>query len=235
MGEKTVLGTRFPSGHGEDEGLRLLKLLARHPSTVRQLSRKLCQRLVRDDPPDGCVDAAVAAWERTDGDIREVLCAIVRTPDFWSPGVVGSKMKTPLEFVISAARAVEADPDSTARLANAVPRLGQPLYLQAAPTGYPERQEDWANSGALLGRMNFAVALAAGKQPGALVDLDDVVPRLTDHEALVDAVGERLMGGGMSAATRLVILRHIADLPNPDLARAMAVGLALGSPDFQRQ
>jgi uncharacterized protein (DUF1800 family) len=159
----------------------------------------------------------------------------VRAPDFWAAGAVRSKVKTPLEFVVSAARAVRADPDASARLADAVGRLGQPLYLQPSPAGYPERQEDWVNSGALLGRMNFAVALAAGRQPGATVDLDAIVPARSDHAALVAAVDESILGGAMSANTRRVILEQIADLPGAERARALAVGLALGSPEFQRQ
>jgi uncharacterized protein (DUF1800 family) len=234
-GEKTVLGVRFPAGHGEDEGLRLLEMLARHPATIRHVCRKLCARFVSDDPPDGCVDLAVAAWERSDGDVREVLRAIARAPEFWSAAARGSKVKTPLEFVVSAARAVRADPDATPGLANAAARLGQPLYMQPSPAGYPERQEEWVNSGALLGRMNFAVALAAGRQPGAAVDLDAVVPADGDSGALVDAVNDRVLGGAMTANTRRVILEEIADLPDGRDARALAVGLALGSPEFQKQ
>src|SRR5207244_11016474 len=107
----------------EDEGRRLLALLAREPATLHHVCRQLCERFVADDPPDGCVDAAVAAWQRSDGDLREVLRAIVRTPDFWSPRALGAKVKTPLEFVASAARALGAVPDSTARLAQAVALL----------------------------------------------------------------------------------------------------------------
>ncbi|HEY6193610.1 MAG TPA: DUF1800 domain-containing protein [Candidatus Eisenbacteria bacterium] len=234
-GEKLVLGERFPAGHGLDEGLRLLAMLARHPATARHVCRKLCARFVADDPPDGCVDAAVAAWERSDGDVREVLRAIARTPEFWSARALRTKVKTPLEFVASAARAVGAVPDTTARLADAVGRLGEPLYLQPSPAGYPERQEAWANSGALLGRMNFALALAAGRVPGTTVDLDDGVPADGDREQLVEAIDERILGGAMSASTRHVILEEIAGEADARRARALAVGLALGSPEFQRQ
>jgi len=234
-GEKTVLGVRFPAGHGEDEGVRLLEMLARHPATIRHVCRKLCARFVSDDPPDGCVDLAVVAWERSDGDLREVLRAIARAPEFWSAAARDSKVKTPLEFVVSAARAVRADPDATPGLANAAARLGQPLYMQPSPAGYPERQEEWVNSGALLGRMNFAVALAAGRQPGAAVDLDLVVPADADSDALVEAVNDRVLAGAMTANTRRVILREIAELRDARGARALAVGLALGSPEFQRQ
>ena len=168
-GEKTVLGVRFPAGHDMDEGLRLLGLLASHHATMHHVSHKLCARFVADDPPDGCVDAAVDAWHHSDGDIREVLRAIFRSPDFWAPQTRRAKVKTPLEFLVSAVRATGAVPDTTARLALVVARLGQPLFLQPAPTGYGEIQDDWVNAGALLNRMNVAVALAAGRLPGAAV------------------------------------------------------------------
>src|SRR5207245_4462081 len=144
------------------------------------LSRRLCQRFVNDDPPDGCVDDAVTAWKRSDGDIREVLRAIFRSPDFWAPENVRAKIKTPLEFVVSAARAVGGDPDTTPRLAQVVARLGEPLFLHVAPDGYPEREDAWVNSGALLDRMNAAVALAAGRLPGVAVSLDSIVPATPD-------------------------------------------------------
>jgi uncharacterized protein (DUF1800 family) len=234
-GEKTVLGTSFPAGRGLDEGERLLGLLASHPSTMHFVSAKLCARFVSDVPPDGCTDDAVRAWKRTNGDTREVVRAIVRSPDFWAGAVIGAKIKTPLEFVVSAVRAVGGVPDTTPRLAGAVARLGQPLYLQTAPTGYPESQEDWVNSGALLNRMNFAVALAANRLPGVQVDLDAVLPATSDHAALIDAVDRLILGGGMSAQTRRVIREQLAEVRDPSQARALAVGLALGGPEFQRQ
>lgn len=234
-GAKTVLGMSFPAGQGEEEGERLLRALAAHPATRHHVSAKLCARLVADNPPDGCVDDAVRAWQRSGGEIREVVRAIVRSPDFWAPAVVGAKVKTPLEFLVSAVRAVGGVPDETPRLSGAVTRLGQPIYLKAEPTGYPETQEDWVNSGALLARMNLAVALAAGRLPGVAVDLDRVVPATGDHGALLDAIDRQVFGGRLSARTRTVILEQLAGLRDPQAARALAVGLALGGPDFQRQ
>jgi len=233
-GEKQVLGVSIREG-GMDEGIRLLKLLANEHATMHHVSRKLCARFVSDDPPDGCVDAAVDAWHRTNGDIRAVLRAIFTSPDFWAPQALRAKVKTPLEFVVSAVRAAGAEPDSTLRLAQVVARLGQPLYLQPAPTGYPETQAQWVNSGALLGRMNAAVALAAGRLPGASVDLDEVVPATENYEALVDAVNARILAGTMSPHTRSVILEQLADVKDPMQARMLAIGLALGGPEFQRQ
>src|SRR5438067_1267885 len=233
-GEKQVLGVRFPAGHGMDEGIRLLKLLANHPATMHHVSRKLCQRFVNDDPPDGCVDDAVAAWKRSSGDMREVLRAIFHGPDFWAAENMRAKVKTPLEFVVSAARAVAAEPDTSPRLAQVVARLGEPLYLHVAPDGYPEREAAWVNSGALLDRMNAAVALAAGKLQGVTVVLDSIAA-VGDAEQVISVVNEKILGGTMSENTKQVLRRQLADISDPTQARALAVGLAIGGPEFQRQ
>src|SRR5881394_3361494 len=225
-GDKQVLGVEFERGHGMDEGIRLLRLLANHPATMHHVSRQLCQRFVNDDPPDGCVDDAVAAWQRTHGDIREVLRAIFHGPDFWAAANVRAKVKTPLEFVVSAARAVAADPDTTPRLAQMVARLGEPLYLHVAPDGYPEREAAWVNSGALLDRMNAAVALASGKLPGMTVVLDSIVSA-GDPDQLIGAVNEKILSGTMSENTKQVLRRELAGIGDPAQARALAVGLAI--------
>src|SRR5438128_8074418 len=233
-GEKQVLSVRFEGRRDMDEGIRLLKLLANHPATMHHVSRKLCQRFVNDDPPDGCVDDAVAAWKRSSGDMREVLRAIFHGPDFWAVQNVRAKVKTPLEFVVSAARAVAAEPDTSPRLAQVVARLGEPLYLHVAPDGYPEREAAWVNSGALLDRMNAAVALAAGKLPGVTVVLDSIVSA-GDPDQLIGAVNEKILSGTMSENTKQVLRRELAGVGDPAQARALAVGLAIGGPEFQRQ
>src|SRR5438309_9908223 len=225
QGDKVVLGQEFESG-GEADGVRLLKFLASQHATMHRVSAKLCARFGADEPLDGCVDAAVAAWQKTHGDIRAVLRAIFTSPDFWAPQVVRAKVKTPFEFVVSAVRAAGIEPDSTPRLAQLVGRLGEPLYQQPAPTGYAETEAHWVNSGALLARMNAALMLA--KQCSS-------IPTVPDHSQLVEALDQKLLGGTMSAHTKSVILEQLADINDPEQARTLAVGLALGGPDFQRQ
>ncbi len=83
--------------------------------------------------------------------------------------------------------------------------------------------------------MNFAMALASGRLPGVSVNLDPVVPAIADHEALVGTVDRVILSGRMSDRTRQVILEQIADLSDPVSARAVAVGLAIGGPEFQKQ
>jgi uncharacterized protein (DUF1800 family) len=233
-GEKTVLGVRFPAGHGRDEGIQLLRMLARNPATMLHVTTQLCQRLVSDDPPAGAIEAGVSAWKRSDGSIREVVRAIVMSPEFWATAGARSKFKTPLEFVVSSVRAVAGSVGAEPGPARAVARLGQPLYLQPVPTGYQETEAAWANSSALFERMNVAVAIAAGRLPGVTVDLDPVVPVTNDVGELLDRVDRGLLCGLMSERTQSVIRREVAGLPPPQ-ARSLAVGLSLGGPDFQLQ
>jgi len=215
--EKTVLGYRFPPGKNQDEGERLLTMLANHPATMHHVSGKLCTRFVSDTPAPGC------------------LRAIFSAPDFWAAAHRGTKVKTPLEFTVSAVRSVGATPRDGPGMSRVVAKLGQPLYLEAAPTGYPETQEYWVNSGALLNRMNVAMALASNKLPGITVDLDAVVPASDDIDALIDAVDDRILAGQMTQRTREVIRRELEDVADPADRRMLAVGLAIGGPEFQRQ
>ena len=231
---KTVLGVTY-APEGKKEGLALLAALAHHPSTMRHVSAKLCARFVADAPPDGCVDAGVHAWERTDGDIREIVRAILQSPDFWAQRYRGTKTKTPLEFVASAVRAVGGAPDTTLALAQLVSRLGQPLYLQSAPTGYPEREEAWVSSSALLQRFNAAIALAAGRAPGVAHDGAALLPVTGHPDSLTAAANRLVLHGAAGPATLATIAREVAAVPDATTARALALGLVLGSPEFQRQ
>jgi uncharacterized protein (DUF1800 family) len=233
-GEKTVLGVHFPRGHGQDEGVKLLRMLARHPATMLHVTTQLCRRLVGDDPPAATVEAGVAAWKHTNGSIREVVRAIVATPEFWSAARARSKFKTPLEFVASSVRAVDGTVSTDPGPAHAIARLGEPLYQQPVPTGYAESGAAWTNSAALFERMNLAIALAAGKMPGVTVDLDPLVPVSKDPDELIDRVDRTLLSGVMSPHAKEVIRKQVTGLPPPQ-ARALAVGLGLGGPDFQLQ
>jgi uncharacterized protein (DUF1800 family) len=168
-GEKTVLGVTIPAGGGIEDGLKVLDIVARHPSTAKFVSRKLAQRFVADNPPDSLVERMAKTFTRTDGDLRAVMKTMLDSKEFWSEGAFRSKMKSPLEMVASAVRAVNGDVDFAFALVNQVAQLGQPLYRKQEPTGYSNSSQEWLNSAGLLARMNFAVELANGRVPGVKV------------------------------------------------------------------
>ncbi|MFI5119507.1 MAG: DUF1800 family protein [Thermoanaerobaculia bacterium] len=171
-GEKRVLGTTIPAGGGRADGEIVLDLLVRHPSTARTIATKLCRRFVSDDPPPALVARVAEVFRRAEGDLPSVYAAIFSSPELWSDDSFKSKTKTPLELVASAVRAVggSVDPAQATPLSQHVSRMGQPLYRCQPPTGFPDVADAWVNAGALLNRLNFAAALAAGRIPGVSGD-----------------------------------------------------------------
>ncbi len=232
-GEKKALGKTFAPA-GEQEGLALLTLLAAHPSTARHLSTKLCARFVADQPPASCVKVAEAAYKKSKGEIAVVLRAIFQSPSFWAPKHRNNKLKTPLEFLVSAVRALGGHPDGSPKLAQHLGSLGQPLLMLPIPTGYPEEEAAWASSQGILQRMNIATLMATGSLPGATLALDTVVPEQTSAQDLAKVVGARILGQVESSKTVGLIAEQVKNT-RPKDARTMALALALGGPDFQRQ
>ncbi|MFD0749564.1 DUF1800 domain-containing protein [Mucilaginibacter calamicampi] len=169
--EKIVLGKKFDEGGGYQEGVELLELLAHHPSTAKFITRKLAIRFVNDDPAQSLLDKMAKTFTQTNGNIRQVLIAMVSSPDFWSAKALRQKTKSPFELVISSARALNARIDQPVQLYNWANKMGQRMYAYQAPTGFPDRSQYWINSGALLNRMNFGLAMATGRVPGVKVNL----------------------------------------------------------------
>jgi uncharacterized protein (DUF1800 family) len=163
---KTVLGQTIPAGGGIEDGERVLDILARHPSTARNIAFKLAQRFVSDTPPPSLVDRAARVFQSADGDLREVVRTIVTSTEFFDPAVRLAKVKTPFEFVVSALRATSADVRTSQAINRALQEMGMPLYMCQPPTGYDDTAATWVSSGALVTRINFAVALTRGQLRG---------------------------------------------------------------------
>jgi len=231
-GDKLVLGKRF-SADGEQEGRRLLAMLARHPATARHLATKLCARFVSDSPSPGCVERVTRAYRESDGRISALLRAVVDGPEFWRSR--GTKVKSALEFVASALRTLDGRPNGELGLAGTLRELGQPLLMEPVPVGYPEAAEDWASSGPLLGRMNFALALASERAKGVDLELDRVLPVAEQREEMLRRVAALVLPSQGSPQTLTAIRTHLADVEDAHQARKLALALALASPDFQRQ
>jgi uncharacterized protein (DUF1800 family) len=241
-GEKTVLGRRLPAGRGVQDGEDVLDIVARHPSTARFIATKLARRFVSDTPPAALVERAAATFARTDGDIRETVRTIVTSPEFFSQAAYRAKVKSPFELVVSAARALGAEADTTPRTAQLVARLGQPIFGHQDPNGWPETGAPWMNAGAILNRINFGLSVAANRLPGARLGTWPVAQRLrgAPREQQVDGVVAALLGGTVSPDTRAVLVSGENPLlpadQRPTLgAFAQIVGLALGAPEFQRR
>jgi uncharacterized protein (DUF1800 family) len=222
-GEKKVLGQTIPAGGGIEDGERVLDLVSNHPSTARHIAFKLAQRFVSDTPPSNVVDRAAATFQRTKGDLRAVVRTIVTSPEFFAADTYRAKVKTPFEFVSSTLRATDADVQSAIGVVRSLQGLGMPPYLCQPPTGYEETAETWVSSGALVNRMNFALAVAGGQLRGIQI------PGLAEGgtERVRDRMVRDALGGDVSQATLATIVKATS--------AEQTIALAIGSPEFQRQ
>jgi uncharacterized protein (DUF1800 family) len=241
-GPKFVLGHRIKF-KGEAEGMEVLHMLATSPQTAHFLAVKLAERFVCDDPPPALVDRMAKTFLKKKGDIREVLSTLFHSPEFWDESAYRAKMKTPLEFVVSAVRASGADVEDAMPLARQIANMGMPLYGAQPPTGYSMKAETWVSSSALLNRMNFALALASGKIRGAKVDVAQLAgtsPPPYDPALALSTMEAKLLADSVSKQTHDSIVAQMQGQNNgsakakpPDAS--MIAGLLLGSPEFQRR
>jgi uncharacterized protein (DUF1800 family) len=225
QGPKLVLGRKIDRG-GERDGDEVLDILAKHPSTAKFIATKLVHKFVSDEPPTGLIDRAAKTFRDTDGDLREVMRTILTSPEFFSPETSRAKVKTPFEFVASALRATGAQVEDGQALVNNLRQMGMPLYGAQPPTGYVDHAETWVNTGALLNRMNFALALVNNRVRGVTVDLARLTG-VTDIDTTRQALVTNMLANEMSDATRATIQQGTEP--------AQVAALTLGSPEFQRR
>jgi uncharacterized protein (DUF1800 family) len=246
---KIVLGKKLHAG-GMKDGEQVIELLAKNPSTAKFISTKLARRFVSDNPPPALVARMAETFKSSDGDIRAVMHTMIYSPEFWTRDAYRAKIKTPFEFVASTVRALGADVDTPMPLVQWVGRIGQPLYQCQPPTGYSDRAEAWVNTGALLNRLNFSLALAGNKVRGSRADIaallgtDSAPDSKTDSKQVLDRAVQLFLGG-QAAPTTVETLQKRLDDPQVVQAKlddpvrhvdlAMVTGLVLGAPEFQRR
>ncbi len=270
-GEKTVLGHDIPANGGIQDGERVLDILVAQPACAQFISRELCQRFVSDNPPAALVDRIAAVFTQTGGDLRAVTEAILTSPEFMSPVNYGNKIKSPLEFAVSAIRAsgatlIAQPPESNRKryfarestallgrgqagdrmgqlkqqpLAWHLLEMGQPLFQCTPPTGYSEVSTTWVSPGALIERLNFALALTQQQMSDVRFDPKNVLGGvdLDNPDAVLAQSVATLLPDNISDSTRAVLKKDT--LPDPTESKTVnpskLIALLIGSPEFQRK
>ncbi len=241
---KRVLGRKIHAG-GIRDGQQALDLLARDPHTAHHIALQFAQHFVSDGPPGALVDRLALAFRKSGGDLREVARAMIYSPEFWSRSAYRAKIKTPFELVVSATRALGADVDTALPLVNWITRIGQPLYQCLPPTGYSDKASAWVNAGALLNRLNFALALASNRVTGSQVQIAPLLgaeAQADPYQALERAVN-LFLAGQISASSRSTLESQSADPKISQIRSGEATqvnlgtitGLVLGTPEFQQR
>jgi len=229
---KTVLGQKVDDG-GVKDGLKVIDILVKHPSTAKFIARKLSVKFVSDNPSEALVGRVAGAFQKSGGDIKTTLKALFADKEFFAPENYRAKIKTPLELAVSSIRTLGADTNSSPGLLAMLNKLGEVPYGYQAPTGYPDTAEDWVNTGALLERLNFAVAIASNRIPGTTVNLKGFEgvskPKILDR-----AIAE-ILEGEISDGTRATLLKQI-EQPLPEVKAGSEVGEADAEmPNMQQQ
>jgi uncharacterized protein (DUF1800 family) len=261
-GKKLVLGHKIKE-NGYKEGLQLLHLLATSPATAHFISQELAIAFVSDNPPAALVNRMAHTFQSSGEEIAAVLRTMLHSPEFWAAGAYQAKVKTPLEYVVSAARASGAEILNTQPLVNALNQMGMPLYGCVPPTGYSDKADAWVSTGELVTRMNFALSLATNHFGGIKSQWTPAAPRVTTPTEVEQALETRLIPAGVSEKTRAAVLDQAqsqnpppppsqpqtvspsadtqpvkAKPQNPNVQErqnAQIAALLLGSPEFQRR
>jgi len=225
-GEKIVLGHKIAAGGAEQDGLKVIDILARHPSTAKFISMQLARHFVADNPPSALVERMALTFTKTDGDLRAVMETMFRSPEFFSEGAWESRIKSPLDMAAGTIRVMGGDVTDAWTLVQKISDMGEALYAKTEPNGYPDVAETWLSAAGVMARMNFAASIVSGQTPGVEVDasrwkgMDDaaIARALLAHEAskqTLDAIETGLEGKD----------------PSP----AVIASLVLASPDFERR
>jgi uncharacterized protein (DUF1800 family) len=206
-GSKTIVGKRFREG-GAEEAESILTHLANQPATARFLATKLASHFVADDPPAALVDRLATTYLDTEGELVPVYLELIRAKECWNEPL--AKYKTPQEFLVSAYRAIDTQPDANGIVGIAT-ALGQRPLTPGSPAGWPDVADQWNGGDALLKRIEWAGQIGA-----AIGDRIDAKQRL-----------DEILGETASDATRGGVSRAESG--------AQAIALLLAAPEFQRR
>ena len=235
-GEKKVMGHVFEAGGGQEEGVELIRMLAHHPSTARHVATQLATRFVADEPSTTLVDYLTDVFLATDGDLREVTRALFTADDFYDQAVVANRVKSPFLLVAGTLRMTHGHMPNPRVLMEPLRSLAEAPYLAEPPIGYPETSVQWASSGALLSRMNFATSYVTGELRGVGPDGDRLFTEVRQRggDGLPGLVDALLPGIDGSEFVAIIEEDLQTNPPEEGAGGARALSLILGSPEFQR-
>lgn len=251
--DKVFLG-RVIKGSGIAEGEQAFDILAKSPATARHISYQLAQYFVADKPPQPLVDRLAQTFLATDGNIRDVLNTLFRSPEFWDRRYYNAKFKTPYQYALSAVRATGMEVTNFRPIVGFLQQAGMPLYGCLTPDGYKNTEAAWLNPDAITRRIGFATALAGGRLPlaGATVNpapLGDfqqnqrnslVLAGPMPQQSLKSQPSSPSMGmAPLDAAQLSIALGHPFSAKTQQAIAAsppqLRAALMLGSPEFMRR
>ena len=235
FGPKSVLGFQLPGGGGVQDGLDILHELSVHPKTLDYVSRKLVSWLSGLEPPQAAVDAVIAVWQATGGDLKEIVRAALSDEVLLlCEAPVRRKLKRPYHFGVGLMR--QLGTRTTDRFLGAsriFDLVGHRPYIWTTPDGYPDTILAWGSD--VSGRWSYATNLLDGGLPGvsvpsaALNTLRAGVP----NRALAHRLALEMAGGLIPEAEVARVQQYIDTRVHSDQVVRDAVALLAACPGYQ--
>jgi len=205
-GNQTLLGDSYRQ-QGVEQGEAMLERLAKHPATVSYICRKIVTHFISDDPDPVLVNKLITRWQQTNGNIKQVMFALIDAQESWLPAQ--NKFKTPRDFVISSLRLLDSKPKNTQMIIRTLSLLGQGPFKAGSPAGYGDTMSHWDGANALMTRIDWAAKLANARNAKKMSGVEPQLMAL------------------MSSRNYTMVMRAES--------RQQSLTLALMSPEFQRR
>ena len=202
-----ILGLSFNAKTADEQYDRItlaLELLASHPSTAKFIAEKFGKHYIGTNLSADTITSLTNVYMQTNGDMRTMISALPGMPEFWA-AMDKPRVATPLDYGIRLARS--AGLTNPRPLIEYLERSGMGIFDRATPDGYPEGDENYANSNSLLQRWQLAHRLEK--------NLFQLVPQQWRQSAndrqwesnLIDLLSAELIGRPLSPASRQAALK----------------------------
>ena len=206
-GDKTVLGTSGKLG-----GEEVIDILLRQPACARFLADKLFRFFVAPVAPAGVLDLLAERLRQGGYQIDTLLGLLLRSRLFFAASSWRARIKSPVEFVLGIAKALELRSDCRA-IARALTNLGQSLFAPPTVKGW-DGERAWISAQWIVARANTAMnatALRGGPAESRFAPrslLERAGTKAAPAE-LVQLVADLLLDGALPAAAQPALLRYV--------------------------
>lgn len=239
--DKTFLGRTGPF-----DGDAIIDIILDQPESSAFIARKLWVFFGSENPSPALVQNLAAQLRGANYDIRSTLREMFLSEEFYSPKVVRSQIKSPIQWIVQTSRVLEAPLPSQQALEAAMNQLGQVLFAPPNVKGW-EGGRTWISSSTLLFRYNLAGYIVSGKAPAldgfrrgagsVSIPLDKIAPASLrgNPEALCDAISDRLLNAKLENEERERLISHLRERGNKidDPSLRDFLYLMMSTPDFQ--
>ena len=150
---------------GEQDGIDLIRALARRPETAERLARKFFAFFVSefDAAPESLVNAMREAYLNNDTSIKAMLVQLFTSDAFLDESAEFTRYSWPVEYVVRAIKETGWNGLSVDAAMTPLVNMGQQLYEPPDVAGW-SLGPDWFSTGSMLSRTNFAATLMANQR-----------------------------------------------------------------------